>query len=92
MIEEGIEDGDYVIFKHQAVVKQGEIAVVRIDGPWESGSTVKKYYKHDTTIRLKAANPQYQPQELIFKDGDPTIAILGKAVVVVSFRPSGTGS
>lgn len=78
----GIEDGDYVIFRRQPVVEQNEIAVVRIDDPQGSSSTVKRFYRQGKTIYLKPENPKYQVQ--IFHAGDPTIEILGKAVAVVS--------
>jgi len=83
-----IENGDYVIVKKQREAEQGDIVVMcigdMIDDACVSGLAVKQYYKHGTTIYLKAANPQYEPQEMIFKASDPTIAILGKVVAVLS--------
>ena len=84
MTSVGIEDGDYVIFRQQPDADSGDIVVVRIDDPYGSISTVKRFYRQGKTIRLKAENPQYQPQIQIFGAGDPTIEILGKALAVAS--------
>jgi SOS-response transcriptional repressor LexA len=79
-----IEDGDYVIFRHQHDADPGDIVVVRIDDLSGSNSTVKRFNRQGQSIILKAENPEYQPQVQIFGSGDPTIEILGKAVAVVS--------
>jgi tetratricopeptide (TPR) repeat protein len=89
MRDAGIESGDYVIVKKQHEAEQGDIVVVcigdMIADACVSGLAVKQYYqKYGTTIRLKAANPEFQPQEMTFKASDPTIAILGKVVAVLS--------
>jgi SOS-response transcriptional repressor LexA len=80
----GIDNGDYVIFRQQPDADSGNIVVVRIDDLYGSISTVKRFYRQGKTIRLKAENPQYQPQIQIFGAGDPTIEILGKALAVAS--------
>lgn len=80
----GIKDGDYVIFRQQRSADSGDIVVVRIDDPYGSSSTVKRFYRQDKTILLKAENPEYQPQIQVFGSEDPTIEILGKALAVAS--------
>lgn len=79
----GIENGDYVVFRQQPEVAQGEIAVVRIDDIDGARSTVKRIYRNDSKTTLKAENPEFQPQEQNFGVHDPTLHVLGKAIATL---------
>jgi len=54
MIDEHIEDGDYVIVERRNVAGNGETVVALVDG---SEVTLKKFYREGGRIRLQPANP-----------------------------------
>ncbi len=54
MIEEHIQDGDYVVLEHRERAENGEIVMALIDG---ETATLKKYYREGNQIRLQPANP-----------------------------------
>lgn len=56
MINAGIYSGDKVVVKRQSVVNNGEISVVLVN---ENSATVKRFYKENGCVRLKAENPNY---------------------------------
>lgn len=75
-----INDGDIVFVRQQAVVENGEIAVVAIDDE----ATLKRFYKYgDNLIVLRAENPSYKDMEFHPEDGKE-IHVLGKAVAFQS--------
>lgn len=82
MVNAGIISGDYVIFRRQSVAENGEIVVVLIDYLEDSRSTIKRFYRLNGKIVLKADNPQYEPHEMVFGESDPGVRILGKVVAV----------
>jgi repressor LexA len=53
----GIEDGDRVIVKQQGTAENGDIVCALI----ESEATVKRFFKNDGVITLKAENEKYAP-------------------------------
>ncbi len=57
MIEDGIHDGDTLFVKQQSSVRDGDIAVVRVD----QEATVKRFYKEGSRIRLQPANSAMEP-------------------------------
>ena len=57
MIGAGIMDGDRVIVKQQATAENGDIVCAVIDGE----ATLKRFFKKDGTITLKAENEKYAP-------------------------------
>jgi repressor LexA len=57
MIGAGILDGDRVIVKQQGAAENGEIVCAVIDGE----ATLKRFYKKDGVVTLKAENDQYTP-------------------------------
>jgi len=57
MIEDGIRPGDYLFIKKQLNVRDGETAVVMVDGE----STVKRFYREANRIRLQPANSTMSP-------------------------------
>src|SRR6266545_3552735 len=72
MIGAGILDGDRVIVKQQATAENGEIVCAMIDGE----ATLKRFYKKDGVVTLKAENENYVP--ITVSGGD--FRILGRIV------------
>ncbi len=58
MIEDHIDEGDYVIVRKQSDCRDGDIVVARIDG---DEATLKRYYKETHRIRLEPANKGMKP-------------------------------
>jgi len=57
MIDAGILEGDRVIVKQQGTAENGEIVCALIEGE----ATLKRFYKKDGIVTLKAENEKYQP-------------------------------
>jgi repressor LexA len=57
MIGAGIMDDDWVIVKQQTTAENGEIVCALIDGD----ATLKRFFKKDGVITLKAENEKYAP-------------------------------
>ena len=57
MIGAGIMDGDRVIVRQQGTAENGEIVCAVIDGE----ATLKRFYKKNGVVTLKAENEQYRP-------------------------------
>jgi repressor LexA len=72
MIGAGIQDGDRVIIKQQGTAENGEIVCALIDGE----ATLKRFFKKDGVITLKAENEKYAP--ITVSEGEFRIA--GKVV------------
>lgn len=58
MIEDGINDGDYVVIQKTSYPSNGDIVVSLIDG---ENVTLKRFYKEKNRIRLQPANKKYKP-------------------------------
>jgi repressor LexA len=58
MIEDGINDGDYVIVQKVVKPQNGDIVIALVDG---DNVTLKRFYKEKKTIRLQPANRSYKP-------------------------------
>lgn len=80
MINARIFDGDVVFIKSQPDVENGEIAAIRIGDE----VTLKRVYKYENRIELRAENPLYSPLNYEGTDLDQ-IQIIGKAVIFQSF-------
>jgi repressor LexA len=80
MIEEGIQDGDYVIVRQQATADAGEIVVVLLG----EEATVKRLQKKGKSLFLEAANAAYPPIPLTRQSPSPRI--LGMVVGVYQDR------
>jgi len=72
MIGAGIMDGDRVIVQQQTTAENGEIVCALIDGE----ATLKRFYKKDGVVTLKAEKDQYAP--IVVAEGEFRIA--GKIV------------
>jgi repressor LexA len=57
MIDAGILDGDRVIVKQQGTAENGEIVCALIEGE----ATLKRFFKKDGVVTLKAENEKYAP-------------------------------
>ena len=58
MIEDLIDDGDYVIVQPQATARDGDIVVALLE---DNGVTLKRFYREDGRIRLQPANAGLEP-------------------------------
>src|SRR5438105_2394569 len=75
MIEDHIDDGDYVVIRKQEVAQNGERVVARINDE----VTLKRFYQEKDHIRLEPANGSMDP--IIVDKGDA--AVLGVLVGVL---------
>jgi repressor LexA len=57
MIEDHIDDGDFVVIRKQETAENGERVVAMVDDE----VTLKKYYDEDDHVRLEPANGTMQP-------------------------------
>ncbi|MEN6521818.1 MAG: transcriptional repressor LexA [Armatimonadota bacterium] len=73
MIEDGINDGDYVVVRRQQTADNGETVVALVDNE----ATVKRFYLEDGRIRLQPANSTMEPMYF------PHVDIVGKVVGLV---------
>lgn len=76
MIEDSIEDGDFVVIKKQETAPNGETVVAMID----EEVTLKRFYKEHDRIRLEPANGKMAP---IIVGPDSDARVLGVLVGVV---------
>jgi repressor LexA len=72
MIGAGILEGDRVIVKQQSTAENGDIVCALIEGE----ATLKRFFKKDDVITLKAENEKYPP--IVVSEGEFRIA--GKIV------------
>jgi len=77
MVEDNIQDGDFVIIRKKNVASPGETVVALIDDE----ATLKRYYPREGYIELHPANPKY---EVITVTPDQDFRIQG--VVLYVFR------
>ena len=57
MIEDGIQDGDFVIIFRQATARAGETVVALVRGE----ATLKRFYPEGEKVRLQPANSAMRP-------------------------------
>jgi repressor LexA len=58
MIEDLIDDGDFVIVQPQATAQDGDIVVALLE---DNGVTLKRFDREDGRIRLQPANAELEP-------------------------------
>jgi repressor LexA len=58
MIEDHIDDGDYVVVEETSSVNDGDVVVALLDNGL---ATLKKFYKEMTRVRLEPANSSMSP-------------------------------
>lgn len=76
MIENHIDDGDYVVIRKQEQAQNGERVVAMI----EDEVTLKRYFREKNRIRLEPANQTMDP---ILVEPDTKVQILGVLVGVI---------
>ena len=74
MIEDHIDDGDYVVVQSQNTARDGDIIVALLE---DSRATLKRFFREKDRIRLQPANPAYPPQFY------PDVRIQGKLIGVI---------
>jgi repressor LexA len=72
MIDDHIEDGDYVVIRKQETAADGERVVAMIDDE----VTLKRYYKEKNHVRLEPANQEMEPIILRSKDDAKILGVL----------------
>lgn len=77
MIDEGINDGDYVVVQEKEVPSNGEMVIALING---GEATLKRYYKEKNHIRLQPSNVAMEP--IIIEAGTP-IEIQGTVIGLI---------
>jgi repressor LexA len=58
MIDDHIDDGDYVVVEQRSAPVNGETVVALLDN---GEATLKRFYREKSRIRLQPANPKYPP-------------------------------
>jgi repressor LexA len=76
MIEDHIDDGDFVVIRKQPEVENGERVVARVNGD----VTLKRFYREKDRIRLEPANGTMKP---ILVDKDEDAEVIGVLVGVL---------
>jgi repressor LexA len=76
MIEDHIDDGDFVVIRRQETAQNGERVVAMIDNE----VTLKRFYREKDRIRLDPANDTMEP---IYVDESQDVQILGLLVGVL---------
>jgi repressor LexA len=76
MIDDHIQDGDFVVIRRQETARNGERVVAMVEGD----ATLKKFYKERNRIRLEAANGEFDP---IYVSPEEDVRILGTLVGVL---------
>ena len=76
MIEDHIQNGDYVIVERRNVAENGETVVALIDN---DRVTLKRFYREGDRIRLQPSHPNMKP--IFIKEGD--FAIQGVVISVL---------
>lgn len=62
MIDDHIQDGDYVIVRRASTARNGDVVVALVPGPGsESEATLKRFFAEKDRIRLQPANASMQP-------------------------------
>ena len=79
MIEDHIDDGDYVVIRKQETAANGERVVARIGNE----VTLKRYFRDKGAVRLEPANSAMQPIILNENEDSDSNKILGVLVGVL---------
>lgn len=74
MIEDHIDDGDYVVIRPQATARNGETVVALLPS---GEATLKRFYREADHIRLQPANSSMEPIRV------PDVTIQGRVVAVI---------
>lgn len=77
MIEDGINEGDYVVIQEKEVPSNGDVVVALVNG---SEATLKRYYKEADRVRLQPANSTMEP---IYVDAKTPLKIQGVVIGLI---------
>jgi repressor LexA len=58
MIDDGINNGDYVICRRSRIAEDGQLVIAVVD---DENATLKRFYREKNRARLQPANDDYQP-------------------------------
>ena len=72
MVNVGINDGDYLIVQEAEEASNGEIVVALVNDDYETGATVKRFFRESDHIRLQPENDYMDP--IIARD----VTVVGK--------------
>ena len=72
MVNVGINDGDYLIVQEAHEASNGEIVVALVNDEYQTGATVKRFYRESDHIRLQPENDYMDP--IISRD----VTVVGK--------------
>jgi repressor LexA len=72
MVNVGINDGDYLIVQEAHEASNGEIVVALVNDDYQTGATVKRFYREPDHIRLQPENDYMDP--IIARD----VTVVGK--------------
>ena len=72
MVNVGINDGDYLIVQEAHEASNGDIVVALVNDDYETGATVKRFYRESDHIRLQPENDFMDP--IIARD----VTVVGK--------------
>ncbi len=56
MIDENIQEGDYIIVREKKIARNGDLVIAYVN----NDATLKRYYKKENKIELHPANPNYK--------------------------------
>ncbi len=76
MIDAGINNGDVVVIREQAIADNGDIVVALVE---DQEATLKRFRKHGSSIALEAANAAYETR--VYRDDQ--VRVQGKLVGLV---------
>ena len=79
MVGAHILDGDYVLVHPQQNASNGEIVVALLG----EEATVKRFYRTDNGVALRAENPKFEPIEIDAADDDETFRLVGRVMGVL---------
>ncbi len=74
MIEEGIQEGDFIICERRRTARNGQVVVALING---HETTVKFFYLEGDSVRLQPANPYMAPIYVKAKDVEIQGLVIG---------------
>ncbi len=77
MIDEGINDGDYVVVQEKEIPSNGEMVIALINS---GEATLKRYFKEKTHIRLQPSNATMEP---IIVEAGTSIQIQGVVIGLI---------
>ena len=82
MIEDHIQDKDYVVIKPQSTCENGDIVVAVHLVSGEGQATLKRFYRDQDRVRLQPANSSLDPTYIPLSEWEREWQIQGKVVAI----------